>query len=120
VTFHDPQGVMYQFPIDKEGYYAGRDLPAGEMIVTIETESINPGKEAEKKPDYNQPGGPKMEDPTNKMKQMMPGARNAKSASDEPKGKYVQIPNRYAKKETTPLKQTVTKGDNSMNFDLTD
>jgi hypothetical protein len=119
VTFYDPQGAQYQFPIDKEGYYAGRDLPAGEMVVTVETESINPGKEAGKGDKYVDPStGKPMDDPQAKMKEKM--GVHAPPSADQSKGKYVKIPPRYAKKDSTPLKKTVSKGDNSINLELSD
>ena len=41
VTFEPAEGAgRYSSSIDKDGNYAIREVPAGEMIVTVETESI--------------------------------------------------------------------------------
>jgi hypothetical protein len=114
VTFHTEQGAIFSYPL-VDGTYSGSDLPTGEMVVTVETESANP--EGTKGRTY---GGGKAKggDPSDyaeKMKQM--GKVPAGAAN---KGPYVPIPKKYSDKNTSPLKVTLTKGNNKLDFPLED
>jgi len=112
IPFHVKSGGIYSYAI-AEGMYSGKDLPAEEMVVTIDTEGVNPNKT---KPAYGAGQG-NQPDMRGKMQEMgkIPG-----SAAPATGGKYVKIPAKYASKEKTPLKVTFTKGNNENNFDLTD
>ncbi len=46
VQFHSDMGV-YPAPINSDGTYVNRDVPVGELVVTVETESVNPDKKKE-------------------------------------------------------------------------
>jgi len=101
VTFHTQKGAAYNGAIDAEGNYVAREIPTGEMTVTIETESINPNK---KIPEY---AGKKMLGPI--PKDATKGA-----------GVYVPIPKKYADKKKSGLVVKAEPGENSKDFVLTD
>jgi hypothetical protein len=107
MAFHTSGGTAYPAQISPDGTYTATDIPEGELIVTIETESINPdkkkaaGKDAEKR---------------SKMMQSAPGSADAPT----PMENYLKIPVKYANAKTSPLAVTLTKGRQVHNFDLTD
>jgi len=92
--------------IDSGGNYSGTDLPAEDMIVTIETESV---KAASKPQEY---GGGKMK--------LSPGGDGAGNKGKSVVGTYKKIPEKYGNKNRSGLKANLTPGSNTANFDLTD
>ena|SRR5258708_605019 len=104
VIFQTSEGTLYACPIKADGTYSGTDMPAGELAVTVETESVNPNKKA---PQY---GG------KDRAGAMSPGPRDRNT--DE--GQYVKIPKKYEDKKTSPLTANLTKGKNTKDFELTD
>jgi hypothetical protein len=119
IGFHrqgDNQGV-YSFPIKSDGTYSGTDLPAEELIVTIETESANPKTSPQL---YGPRGGKgKKEGGPGEYQQKMKERGAVPEASGDT-GQYVRIPKKYADKKTSPLKRTLTAGKNELDFDLED
>jgi hypothetical protein len=118
VTFHTEKGGIFYYPLNPDGTYSGSDLPTGEMVVTIDTESANP--EGRPKTTYGGAAGRGKEGATGedymkKMKQMGKVPEGPVS-----QGKYVKIPKKYSDKTTSPFKVTLNKGNNTHNFDLTD
>ncbi len=114
VTFHrtgKDQIGSYPFSLNSDGSYEGTTMPAEEMVVTIDTESVNPNKP---KPVYSgeQMGNAEY---AKKMRERTPDAAKSSEA-----GKYVAIPPKYADKEKSPLKVTLTKGKQKHNFELQD
>jgi hypothetical protein len=120
VSFHrqgeDKSGV-YTFVLSSEGTYTGTDLPAEEMLVTIETESVNPKQATSTYGPAGQggKGGMSADDMRKKMME-----RGAVPKTAEKSGQYVEIPKKYGDKTSSPLKKTLTSGTNEFNFDLTD
>jgi hypothetical protein len=84
------------------------------MVVTIETESVNP------KPKQAQamPGG--RADPTDEYRKRMEAMGKVPQAPTNTGGDYVPIPEKYSTKAKSPLRVTLSKGSNELNFDLTD
>ncbi|MFL5242269.1 MAG: hypothetical protein ACJ8FY_09190 [Gemmataceae bacterium] len=114
ITFHMPDGGIFSYPI-RNGTYSGTDLPAGEMIVTIETESAN--KEGRPKATYGRGGGSGGgEDYKARMQKMGKVPETAEAGT----GEYVKIPSKYGVKDKSPLRANLTKGKNTNDFDLTD
>lgn len=100
-------GGTYPVPITPDGTYTTSQLPAGELQVSIETESANP-----KRPKAGQQyGGEKAQ-----MKRSPP----PEGVGSAPKGTYVKIPPKYSDPKTSGLTVTVTNGKNTKDFDLTD
>lgn len=97
----DGNGV-YPTTISATGEYSVIDLPAGEHVVTIETESVNKKKQA-----YGGKG--------DKAQSPVP-----EGASPTAPGAYVKIPDKYADKGKTTLKVTLKRGKQEHNFDLVD
>jgi hypothetical protein len=105
---------MYSWAF-RDGAYSGSELPVGEYVVTVETESANPNKAQAKK--VQPGGGGKKDDNSDYQQRMMDrGAFNGPTNT----GPYVQIPAKYGDQKKTTLKATLTKGSNTINFDLTD
>jgi len=103
VTFHT-EGGIFPCPIKADGTYSVSQLPPGDMVVTIETESANKNK---KTPKYGG-GRPGMVSP-------MPEDRPQPEV-----GAYRKIPARYADKKKSGLNVTVTDGPQKHDFDLKD
>ncbi len=101
------EGAIYSAPIKADGTYSIASIPAGEFVVTIETESANPNK---KIPVY---GGAKGKGA------MSPGPEAAAAPSGDT-GQFVKIPVKYNDKKKSGLTVTLVVGPNEKNFDLTD
>jgi hypothetical protein len=110
MTFSGKDLGMYQVRLKSDGTYQAKELPVGDLIVTIETESINPNKET---PTYGggKGKGAEMSSPT-------PGSAKKDQASDT--GTYVKIPPKYKDTTTTDLKVTTANGSNTKDFELKD
>lgn len=115
LTFHTEKGGIFTYPL-KDGTYSGSDLPTGEYVVTVESESANPNPS---RPKRAEPGAAGKGDPSADYQKKMQEMGKAPSGPANP-GPYVKIPAKYAEKKTSPLKVNVTKGKNSNDFDLTD
>jgi len=117
VTFHSENMGSYKAPLAPDGTYQASDLPLGNMVVTVETESANPDKKA---PDYA--GGGK----AGKMYEERLAAEKKSSMGSPmgpggpPPGKYTKIPAKYSNSKSSPLTVTLTAGRNVKDFDLTD
>jgi hypothetical protein len=116
VTFHSPNGGIFSYSIAADGKYSGSQLPAEEMIVTVETESLNPNVA---KPTYGGGRGQQAA-PDQQRAKMEELGRLPKSAAPANAGPYVKIPAKYATKDKSPLKVKLTSGSNVNDFDLTD
>jgi hypothetical protein len=117
ITFHAPEGGIYAFPLKPDGTYSGTEVPAGDYVVTVETESANP-----KKPTmtYGQQGGGAKKaggDPNDYRAKMM--ERNQVPTATEGGG-YVKIPSKYSDKKKSGLQASLGGGSNTKDFDLTD
>lgn len=110
VSFYTSTGTPYSASIALDGTYSLADLPVGEMVVCVETESINPDLKASTSGDANrrlammgQRKGPQ-------------GQGGPVASGNEPK--YMKIPEKYAKQKTSPLTYTVKNGRQVYNIDL--
>ncbi len=124
ITFYPPPGEeivasgdskasgAYGFTLNDDGTFIGAGLPAQEMVVTVETESLNPNN----KPKANYGKG-KGNSPDEYRKQMM---KRGAAPDVVDTRKYVAIPKKYANKKTSPLKKTLTAGKNEFDVELTD
>ncbi len=109
--------------IRSDGTYEVPELPIGEAVVTIETESANPDRKqeykggqggSEQKKMYGKKAGIAQEHDT--PAEMSPKPPGAKAAQ----GTYTQIPARYADPAQSKLSVTLKSGTNKKDFDLTD
>jgi hypothetical protein len=107
------QGV-YRATLDANGAYEIVDMPTGEMVITVETESLNPKNKA---PDYGGGKGAKMyaERMAAERKRGAPIAQQAAAA-----GQYRKIPEKYGNPKTSPLSMTLEPGRQVKEVVLTD
>src|SRR5262245_44036333 len=86
VTFQLSEGGIFTYPIQPDGTYSGTDLPAGEYVVTVETESANPNAKKATYEKKGKEGG----DPNDYRKRMQERGQVPEGAGN--KGSYVKIP----------------------------
>lgn len=110
MNFYTPEGVAYSAQISKDGTYSATDIPAGELVVTVETESLSPARKGGAEAALRQ----KM---SASMVQQRPGGTGGGTAEPEP---YIKIPNKYANPKTSPLTVTTKPGRQVHDIDLTD
>jgi hypothetical protein len=108
IHFHSEDKGIYRSPLAQDGTFEVVDIPKGTMVVTVETESVNPAKKA---PDYG--GGKGAAD---YAKRIAAEGIQAKQSTAQ----YVKIPKKYASAKTSPLTVTVEAGRQTKQFDLTD
>jgi len=101
VSFHPPEGPPYSTTIAPDGTYRISQIPAGDMKVTVETESLKPAKQ--------QSYGGKTQ-----------GSSPTPQGFTVVKGEYTKIPEKYAKKEKTPLTKALSAGSVTYDIELTD
>jgi hypothetical protein len=109
LTFHSMDAGTYTTVIREDGSFTLSDLPADELRVSVETESINP---TTKLPEYGQ-GGHKMPGYN------PPGEQHTIGKGPEP-GAYVKIPSKYSKPGTSGLTVSLKAGKNWKDIELTD
>jgi hypothetical protein len=109
MAFVTPDGNSYPAQLGSDGTYTATDLPAGELVVIIDTESLNPAK----KP----PAG---SDAEKRMKYQMQKPPPGVADQPRPEQFYVKIPEKYSNPKTSPLTVTLTSGRQVHNFELTD
>jgi hypothetical protein len=106
ITFKpEKEGPVYFRPLAADGTYSLTDVPAGNYVVTIETESINPSR---KKPTYGRAGVG------------APPAEPIPASAVTSAGTYVKIPAKYADVKTSGLKATLGGDKKGQDFPLTD
>lgn len=91
-----------------DGTFEGTDLPVGDVTVTIETDIMKTAGGGAKQPTYgggaHQGGGSPM----------------PQGATQGQGGTYVEIPKKYNRKDTSPLKRNLKSGKQTWDMDLTD
>ena len=112
-------------PIKEDGTYEVNELPPGEAVVTIETESANPNKPVREykgstgdqgmEAKYGKTAKKTSAEERESGAQLSPGGENRKSP-----GTYTKIPARYADRTQSNLSVTISKGGNKKDFELTD
>jgi hypothetical protein len=128
VSFHSKEKGIFQAPIEPDGTFRAVDIPAGDLAVTVETESANP-ELAKKTPDYKggfggggdskygKGGGGKKQQPAKKAAQTSPTPEGMKQGG----GKYVKIPSKYSDPGKSGLSAKISAGKNDgLKFELTD
>jgi hypothetical protein len=115
VVFHAKEGKgSYRSALDDNGTYAITDLPVGEMVVTVETESVNPKKKTQ---GYGGGKGAKVDSEYAAAMAKMGGPAKGAAA---PTGEYRRIPDKYNNPKTSPLSMTLESGRNVKEWTLTD
>ncbi|MFO0936840.1 MAG: hypothetical protein U0798_10040 [Gemmataceae bacterium] len=102
--------TAYSGKIDSDGTYTASDLPAGELVVTVDTEALKP-----------KAATGSMADKYNKMQAaQMKSAPGKTNSQDENTTNYVKIPTKYNNAKTSPLTITLTSGRQVKDLELTD
>jgi len=94
--------AAYPVGLNADGTYSVTQLPEGDAVATVDNSSLNPDK-----PKYGGGKGAAYSPP--------PSGKNV-----GPAGKYVKIPPKYKKKETSDLKVTLKNGKMEHDFVLKD
>jgi len=107
ITLYPSSGYPLSAPIKADGTFSIRELPAGDMKVTIRTDSIK-----------GMSGG----EPNSAPAGMKPPGDNRPMPADTPNmPKFVKIPRKYGDPKTTPLTYTVeASGAQTRDFNLID
>lgn len=109
IGFVTPDGNTYSTDIGADGTFSIKDVPDGELVVIVETESVNPdrksgagtGKDAQKRNSVPQQQPPSGYPPS--------GGTSAGLGGEK---KYVPIDKKYASHKTSPLTHTLKSGRN--------
>lgn len=114
------EGGGYSATINPDGTYSTNNVAAGEVTVTVETETLNPNI---KQTSYTGgaskgPAGGGGTPGAGSPKKMSSSPRPGNAAKSE--AVYVKIPGKYAKKDSTSLSANLRAGNNKVDFDLTD
>lgn len=126
LAFHSDVGA-YTAVINADGTYTVTDLPEGEVVVTVDTENLNPER---KIPEYNEKSGGAVGAKYGKSAQPAAPSQGGKTKQETspvpegaPKtevGQYVKIPLTYSDKTKSSLKVTLQAGKQQHNFELKD
>jgi hypothetical protein len=108
VQFVTQEGVAVSGGIDADGTYAVSDVPMGELIVVVETESINPDHKASTGKDADRRTKMMGDRPPPPGQGPGPGAKGGGGTAGEQK--YIKIPDQYTKAKTSPLTFTAKAG----------
>ena len=116
MTFNTEKGI-YSSEISKDGDYEVFDIPAGNVTVTIDTESINPNKKVQS---YGGKGDKMYEERMAAEKKAGVAAGEKGMSKEEMTERYVKIPAKYADEKTSEIKFTLEPGKQKKDFELTD
>lgn len=108
-------GASFHYVIKPDGTYIGTEMPAEKMLVSIETESLNPNRPAVKGTVAKAEGAQQQQ-----LMDMMKKVNNVPDSSAQAWGTYVKIPSKYLDPKTSGLEVTLTKGSNNYDINLTD
>jgi hypothetical protein len=114
IVFHAKEGKgSYRSALAADGTYEITDLPTGPMVITVETESLNPQKKGQS---YGGGKGAKVDQEYAEAMRKM-GAPVGQATT---RGEYVRIPEKYSNPRTSPLSMTLEEGRNVKEWSLTD
>jgi hypothetical protein len=103
IMFQPKEGAPVTTALDENGNYTIPEMPAGDFIVIVDTEGLNPAK---KPPTYGQ----------NDKGSASPAPQGSPTST----GKYVKIPDKYSNPTATDLKATIVAGKQTKDFELKD
>jgi hypothetical protein len=125
IFFHTAEQGTFSGGISPDGTYDLTDLVTGDMIVTVDTESINPDRKQQVYDGSTSKGSGKQAMYGNKTASGPKTGKVSEASpvpSDAPTSRvvYLKIPAKYSDKTQSNLKVTLSNGSNKNNFDLTD
>lgn len=116
MQFHSPTGTAYEATVSSDGTFQAVDIAPGEMVVTVDTESLNPAKKGGASRDPKAEQRMKMEASNSRR-----GDAPSSAASEPPPSTYyVKIPAKYSKAKTSPLVITLKPGRQVKDIELAD
>lgn len=108
MAFHTPEGTAYTAQIGEDGTYSATDLPEGELVVTVDTEFLNPARKS---------GAGTGKDAERRMKMMQGRMQEAPAGSEKPLP-YLKIDGKYGNPKTSPVTVTLKSGRQVHNIEL--
>ena len=115
VVFYPASGTPYSAVIAADGTYAVSDIPTGEeVVVCVETESINPVQKEAKGKEAG------MREKMMGNRPPPPGQGGGSGGTSPETGIYVKIPEKYSKSKTSPITLPVKAGRQVFNIELLD
>jgi hypothetical protein len=114
IMFTSSDRGVYRAALDENGTYEIVDMPTGEMVITVETESLNPKTKAK---EYGDGKGAKINAEYMAAARKMGAPINSGATVA---GRYRKIPDKYNNPKTSPLAITLEAGRQVKNWDLTD
>jgi hypothetical protein len=117
------ESATYTGQINPDGTYEMVDIPAGDVVITVDTESLKPVKQqtytgqtggggAKYGKGFTPSGGAK-----GKGQEISPAGEGSPQTAA---GSYMQVPAKYRDRTQTPLKEKVGGGSQTINLQLTD
>jgi hypothetical protein len=125
VTFRPADGRQNSVTamLESDGRFATVELPAGEVMVTIDNRELEPRSGIPSLPP-GLPLSPEMRAKLGSGKAAPPPPAEGAPASGEdvrrPSGRYLPIPTKYYDAETSGLKFTIKGGEQTLDIELTD
>jgi len=120
MNFHSPQGIAYAALVASDGTYAAEDIGIGEMIVTVETESLKKNQAAVSSTSKDFAARMAMNQSSMRRNEGGGGGANSAAPPPPPVDLYIKIPAKYSNPKTSPLTVTLKAGRQVQNIDLTD
>ena len=112
---HDLTNQSVSCTIGPDGTYSNTDMPVGDTVVTVETESAK--HETASAADYAQKMGGKMAGKGGGKIEASPAPPGFEGNKG---GAYVKIPAKYADKSSSGLKKNLSRGSNTFDIPLSD
>jgi len=119
MCFHDASGVVYPAQLSPDGTYSANDIGTGEMVVTVDTESLNPARTGADAPKGRDAEARMAMDRKTSQRSDGPAGGNGPAASAPPVS-YTKIPAKYHNAKTSTYTVTLKSGRQVVNIDLTD
>jgi hypothetical protein len=114
MAFHTNDGTAYPGLVSSDGTYIANDLPAGDFVITVETESF--------KSAASTTGSGRFDAKYRKQQdsRQAPSDMPAATTVTEMVAQYTKIPSKYANPKTSPLSITLKPGRQVHAVEITD
>jgi hypothetical protein len=109
LKFYNDQGTGYDANISQDGTFSATDIPMGELVVVVDTDSLKPSDTATKSKESSMRKNAAQQQPP-------PGVAAPPKLEDI----FVQVPAKYKNPKTSTMTITIVKGRNVKDIDLTD
>jgi len=122
ISFYGKEEKTLFVNISTDGTYLIMGLPPGDMVVTIDTEDLNPQGKTKKEKNKNKSPNSTLEKgiPSPDFIKKKMGYAAPPAADTPPPAAYVKLPSKYASRTTSPLVVTIVEGKQNKDWPLTD